>query len=217
MIKVGLTGGMASGKSTFCDVWESLGAYVVKADDLAKSLMVSDSNVKNALVKQFGAQTYNEKGELNRVYLAEEAFNKGRVEDLNAIVHPAVYRELLSLIKKAEKQYKPIFLYEAAILLQKGRPGLFDYIIWVDAVKSDQITRAIKRSKISSIEAEKRLHLQPSLDEVKDLVDITCYNNSSIESFMDEAATLFHQIAAKSDLKETRTNDRFTGNTPHHT
>jgi len=197
MLVIGLTGGMASGKSTFSRVWESLGAFVVNADNLAKSLMAENEGVKSALIASFGSDTYDSNGQLNRAYLAEEAFSKGRVKELNAIVHPAVNSAMKQLINEAKGQNKSIFLYEAAILLQKGRPENFDYIIWVESEKKAQLSRAIKRSNISTIEVEKRLHLQQSLLEVKDIVDKIVYNSASIESFMDEATTLFHQFAAK--------------------
>lgn len=199
MLIVGLTGGMASGKSTFCAVWESLGAFVVKADDLAKSLMVNDAEVKAALLAKFGKHTYDAEGNLDRGYLAEEAFAKGRVEELNAIVHPAVYQEIPQLIKQAKELNKAVFLYEAAILLQKGRSSIFDYIIWVEAGKKEQIVRAIKRTNISSKDAEKRLHLQQSLTDVKDMVDKVVHNNSSVDALKQNASLLYHQLVAKAD------------------
>lgn len=202
MLKIGLTGGMASGKSTFCHVWESLGAYVVKADDLAKTLMATDEGVRRTIKETFGPQSYDDQGNLNRAYLADAAFLKGRVNELNAIVHPVVAEQMEKLIVKANTLGKSIFLYEAAILLQKGRPKAFDYIIWVESEKKSQVERTIKRSEISSIEAEKRLHLQPSLLDIKDMVDHVVYNTSSVESFINEAKVLFHQFAAKAGSKE---------------
>jgi dephospho-CoA kinase len=93
MIKVGLTGGIGSGKSAVAKIWEDLGAFPLYADDLAKKIMTEDPDVKSEIKKIFGDESYNKDGALNRPYLAKEAFEKGRVEDLNAVVHPVVYRE----------------------------------------------------------------------------------------------------------------------------
>jgi dephospho-CoA kinase len=79
MKKVGITGGIGSGKSTVCQVWQNEGAYVINADDLAKELIVNNKIIKQELIKAFGQQTYHPDGSLNRTYLAEQAFGKGRV------------------------------------------------------------------------------------------------------------------------------------------
>jgi dephospho-CoA kinase len=83
MIKVGITGGIGSGKSTVCKEWEKLGAVVFYADDEAKKLMVTDRLSRQKLTDAFGPQTYKADGSLNKAHLIEEAFIKGRVEELN--------------------------------------------------------------------------------------------------------------------------------------
>ena len=103
MISVGITGGIGSGKTTVASIWESLGATVVYADDLAKQLMQTDPDLKRKLSETFGEETYHSDGSLNKPHLIKEAFHKNRVEELNSIVHPAIRIEAKDLIKKAER------------------------------------------------------------------------------------------------------------------
>ena len=122
MIRVGVTGGIGSGKTTFCRKWEELGAFVLYADDFAKELMVSDEKMISSIKKTFGNESYKNDGSLNRTFLAKEAFEKGRVEELNAIVHPILWEKIDQLSDQKEKEGIQVFVKEAAILLQHGRP-----------------------------------------------------------------------------------------------
>lgn len=194
MIKVGLSGSMASGKSTLSRVWSELGAYTLNADTFAKELMQSDPKIIREIKATFGKESYLENGQLNRVFLAEEAFKKERVDELNAIVHPLLKEEVNKKMLEAESKGEDCFLYEAAILLNEGRPPYFDLIIWIEAPKQRLIERSIKRSKITSIEAEKRLHFQRSLTDVLSYVDIVLFNDSDIDHFQSQATKLYGQL-----------------------
>jgi len=90
MLRVGLTGGLASGKSTVAAALRSLGAEVIEADELGRALMEPGQSVFSSIVEHFGPEVVNSDGKLNRERLAEMAFKGGRVNELNAIVHPAV-------------------------------------------------------------------------------------------------------------------------------
>jgi len=103
MIKIGVTGGIGSGKTTFCKVWESLGAFVVYADDFAKELMVTDQELINQIKETFGERSYFRDGTLNRSFLAEEAFAKGRLYELTAIVPPTMWKRMNDIMQSKEK------------------------------------------------------------------------------------------------------------------
>src|SRR5690554_5834190 len=96
---VGVTGGIGSGKTTFCGFFKARGIPVINADSLAKSLMVEDLSLKKQIISKFGSQSYKEDGSLNREYLSKKAFSENRVSELNAIVHPAVKSALIKSIK----------------------------------------------------------------------------------------------------------------------
>src|SRR5699024_10593620 len=88
MIKVGITGGIGSGKSTVCEVWAGQGGFVLNADAFASELIAGNEDVRKALVVAFGPAAFHADGSLNRAHLAEQAFRRDRVDELNAIVHP---------------------------------------------------------------------------------------------------------------------------------
>ena len=118
MIRVGVTGGIGSGKTTLCKEWEKLGAFVVYADDLAKKLMVEDEELVKKIKSTFGDKAYDEYGSLNRQYLAQEAFEKGRVNELNNLVHPVLWKKV-EFYYKTEDQMIWILLFW---LKQKKKP-----------------------------------------------------------------------------------------------
>jgi len=104
MIKVGVTGGIGSGKTTLCEEWEKLGAFVVYADDLAKEIMVKDKLLVAKIKSIFGEESYFSDGSLNRSYLAKEAFENNRVDELNKIVHPVLWETTEALALDKEKK-----------------------------------------------------------------------------------------------------------------
>ena len=103
MIKVGVTGGIGAGKTTFCETWENLGAYVVYADDFAKNLMITDNEVITQIRQIFGDQSYLENGDLNTGFLANQAFNHDRVNELNSIIHPVLWKKINELALQKRK------------------------------------------------------------------------------------------------------------------
>ena len=194
MIKVGVTGGIGSGKTTLCKVWEELGAFVVYADDFAKNLMTTDEELKASIKHTFGRDSYFKDGSLNRAYLAEEAFSKGRVKELNAIVHPVLWSRIADLSNQKEGEGVQVFVKEAAILLQNGRPKDLDYVILLDADESKRIDRVIKRDSINKDLVIDRINKQQSLDEVIHFADFVISNNSTEENLKRKSEELFQQI-----------------------
>lgn len=194
MIKAGVTGGIGSGKSTLCDIFRDHGACVLNADDLAKELMQEDPAIRRKLVETFGEQAYNEEGRLNREYLAEQAFGRDRVEELNAIVHPAIPEAADTVMKEAEAKGCELFVYEAALLLQNLRPAHLDYIILVLADEKKRIRRVQKRDKVDREPVVDRMEKQQDFEQLKHLADIVIYNNGTLEEFIQKAEELYYDI-----------------------
>ena len=147
MIKVGVTGGIGSGKTTFCKKLEELGAFVLYADDFAKDLMISDIELISSIKKVFGKESYLEDGSLNKEHLALEAFEKNRVNELNAIVHPILWKRIEELSEQKEREGWEVFVKEAAILLQNGRPDNIDCVVLLLSDEKERINRAVNRDK----------------------------------------------------------------------
>lgn len=157
MIKVGLTGGIGSGKSTIAKIFEVLGIPVYYADDAAKELMNTDTELKEALIKYFGEQTY-QNSKLNRAYLAAVIFaDKEKLNLLNSIIHPATIRNAARWI---QEQTSPYIIKEAALLFESGANKYLDYIIGVNAPQELRIKRVMVRDNVTREEVLQRLNRQ---------------------------------------------------------
>lgn len=194
MIRVGVTGGIGSGKTTFCKKWEDLGAFVLYGDDFAKELMVSDGELITSIKKTFGEEAYFEDGSLNRSYLAEEAFKKDRIEELNAIVHPILWQRIEKLSDQKEKEGTKVFVKEAAILLQHGRPNDLDYVILLLADEKERIKRAVERDQTNPKKIEERIAKQPDFASKKGMADFVVENNDSVNTLEKKAEEIFESI-----------------------
>jgi dephospho-CoA kinase len=194
MIVAGVTGGIGSGKSTLCEVWESLGAKVVYADDLAKQLMVEDQSVKKRLVKLFGEKTYTQDGALNKEHLIEEAFLKGRVEELNRVVHPAVREKFQEIIENSKKTDVEVLVKEAALLLNNGRPEELDAVILVMSSKSDQIKRVQERDSVGEKNVLDRMNKQPDFESLKSYADYVINNDGTLDEFKLKSKELYLKV-----------------------
>lgn len=195
MLKVGVTGGIGSGKTTFCKKLEELGAYVLYADDFARELMVTDKQLIQEIKSIFGKKAYLESGELNKSYLAEEAFAKGRVEELNELVHPVLWERSKELYDSKEKEGYNVFVKEAAVLLNNGRPEELDYVVLLRAPKKERISRVMDRDKTREQLIADRINQQPDFDALIPLCDFVIDNDSDISSLKEEAIKFYENIA----------------------
>lgn len=157
ILKVGITGGIGSGKSTVAKVFEVLGIPVYYADDAAKRLMNEDKNLKAQLLKEFGIETYID-GTLNRKYLSSLVFNdEEKLAVLNSIVHPATIRDAERWMLQ---QTTPYAIKEAALIFESGAQQQLDYVIGVFAPSTVRIQRVMKRDGISREEVKARMEKQ---------------------------------------------------------
>jgi dephospho-CoA kinase len=194
MITVGITGGIGSGKSTICDIWKSKGAYILNADDLAKQVMVSDPAIKEQLTETFGSDSFYEDGSLNRAHLAREAFEKGRVKELNAIVHPKLPDAAMEKMRQAEQQGYNVMVYEAALLLENIEPGDLDYIVLVLADEQHRIDRVQQRDDSSKEEIKQRINKQRDFNKAISKVDYVIRNNGTLEELKKKAEVMYQNF-----------------------
>ncbi|NBB88457.1 MAG: dephospho-CoA kinase [Bacteroidetes bacterium] len=160
MEKIAITGNMGSGKSSCCKILALLGYPIYYADERAKFLMSHDSKLKMQISKEFGAKSYSGK-KLNAKYLANRVFNDEKaLQKLNALVHPAVGRDVQNWMQnKQKKGYKAAF-EEAALTFEANHQNNFDKIITVAAPEALLINRVVKRDGSSKFEVQKRLSRQ---------------------------------------------------------
>ena len=157
MLKIGLTGGIGSGKSTVAKVFEVLGIPVYYADEAARRLMNENEELKTAIIKSFGEASYNN-GELDRKYLASVVFaDKEKLKLLNTLTHPATIRDAEGWMNK---QTSPYIIKEAALLFESGAAEHLDKVIGVFAPPLIRIKRVMDRDGLTEEEVKKRINGQ---------------------------------------------------------
>ena len=195
MIRVGLTGGIGSGKTTVCNHLDKRGAKVVYADSLAKDLMQSDPKLIQQIKDAFGDQAYLADGTLNKDYLRREAFEKGEVEKLNRLVHPRVYEKIEEVMQQAERQGYAIFVYESALLLQRRKlPENLDYLVLVDAPEELRAKRVAERDGTSVESVRQRMDKQPDFSKWRASTDFLIENEASPQKLIDQAEELYQKL-----------------------
>ncbi|HMR19706.1 MAG TPA: dephospho-CoA kinase [Sphingobacterium sp.] len=174
-IKVGITGGIGTGKSFVSKVFKTLGVPFYDADLEAKQIMVKDEHVRGALIAAFGPETYLPDGALNRQYLSGQVFNDTKkLALLNSIVHPAVIQ---AGIDWSNRQTAPYSLKEAALLYESGSYKNLDYTILVTAPEELRIQRVMQRDGISRDAVLQRMHKQMPEDEKLQYADFIVHND----------------------------------------
>jgi len=174
-LKVGITGGIGSGKSFISHIFHDLGVPVLQADTLAKDIMVQDEELISAIRQLLGRESYLPDGTLNKDYISHRIFGDPALRNqLNAIVHPKVRRYTKAWF---EKQTTPYSLYEAAILFESGAYKIMDKIIVVLAPMELRIQRIIQRDGSDRKSVSSRMHAQMSDEERKNKGDFFINND----------------------------------------
>lgn len=174
MLKIGITGGIGSGKTTVAKVFEILGIPVYYADDEAKRIMNEDSALKKKITAVFGNESY-ENGKLNKPYLASVVFNDSyKLDLLNSIVHPATIKDAELWMQNKKTAYA---LKEAALLFESGAAENLDYVIGVTAPQHLRIKRVMERDGVTKDEVLKRINRQIEEDIKIKLCDFVIVND----------------------------------------
>ncbi|MBA4409483.1 MAG: dephospho-CoA kinase [Bacteroidota bacterium] len=177
MIKVGITGGIGSGKSTVCKVFRVLGIPVFEADSTAKQLMNTDPSLREQLIQLFGTAVYLPNLTIDRKYLAGIVFsNASLLRKLNEIVHPAVRK---SFNEWCLIQHSPYVIHEAAILFESGFYKLMDKTIAVVTDETERIDRVVKRDYITVEMVRQRIKNQWNDEQRIKLADFVIGNNNN--------------------------------------
>ncbi len=185
MFKVGITGGIGSGKSTVCRLFAARGVAVYDTDAAAKRLMGEDETLKRAIIDRFGAASYTAEG-LNRSYLAAQIFgNEEAREALNGLVHPAVTADFERWVEEQAGEY---VVLESAILFEAGLDKYLDRVVAVLAPRALRLERAMKRDGATRDKIEQRMDAQMSDDELRERADVSLVNifEEELEAMVQE-------------------------------
>jgi dephospho-CoA kinase len=186
MLKVGLTGGIACGKTTVGEMFVSLGAHLIKADDIGHDLMQPGLPVYEAIVSKFGREILNPDQTINRARLADAVFPSGRIAELNAIVHPAVIAAQESWMEDVfHKDPSAVAIVEAALILESGSWKRFDRLITVACRFEQKVERFAARHHLSldvaRAEVERRQKAQASDEEKIKVSQYVIDNSGTLE------------------------------------
>lgn len=178
MLKIGITGGIGSGKTTACKIFEQkYNVPIYYADDRAKWLMNNDEKLKEQLKTTFGSLVYDATGKLDRAYLADIVFNdKSKLDILNGIVHPAVFEDGAKWQAEQQAMGHRYTLKEAALLFETGSYLTLDKIIVVSAPEDLRIQRVMARDNISREEVLARINKQMPQAEKEKMADFVIVN-----------------------------------------
>jgi len=208
MLKVGLTGGIASGKSEVGAMFVALGAYLVQADGIAHELMQPGQAVYHEVVAQFGIEILNPDGTVNRPKLAEAAFGRKpgagnpRVQELNRIVHPAVVRRQEEWMEEVGRgDPGAVAIVEAALILEAGAARRFDRLIVVTCTDEQRAARFAARQSIDLEAARKevarRMAVQiPEAEKVK-AADFVIDNSGSLDRTREQVQQIWEKLPAR--------------------
>lgn len=210
MLKVGLTGGIASGKSAVGEMFVALGAHLVQADRIAHSLMQPGEPVYNEVVRHFGREILNRDGSINRAKLAESAFGPAkagtdrasRVEELNRIVHPMVIKSQDEWMYAVGLQDpKGVAIVEAALILEAGVGDRFDRLIVVTCDSAYRVERFAARQKvdleIARKEVERRMAAQLSDEEKIKRADYVIDNCGTLQQTREQVRQVWEKLSAE--------------------
>lgn len=175
-LKIGVTGGIGSGKSTVCLIFKMLGIPVFDADLVAKKLINSNEEIRAGLLLLFGNKIYDDNNLLNRKMLADLIFNDDNLlEKVNNLVHPAVRNDFIHWVEKQNADY---VIHEAAILFESGFYKMMDFTILVSAPIEMRIDRVVERDNIKAEMVEARIKKQWTDEEKRKFASLELVNDN---------------------------------------
>ena len=197
---IGLTGGIASGKSTVAKRFVEHGAVLVDADALAREVVEPGTPGLAEIERVFGSSVLSPDGSLNRPALGAIIFADARKrEQLNAITHPAIWRRGLELFAEAEaRDPDVVVVYDVPLLAEaaEDRPMKFDLIVVVEAALETRVDRMVQLRGMSRAEAEGRLGAQASDEDRRKLADVIIDANGTLEHTLEQVDSLWAELSA---------------------
>jgi dephospho-CoA kinase len=206
LLKVGLTGGIASGKTSVGEMFVALGARLIQADEISHQLMQPGQEVYAAVVRNFGAEILDADGKVNRRKLAEAAFGSGdgekkssRIQELNAIVHPAVIRRQEEWMEEVgRRDQHSIAIVEAALLLEAGVADHFDRMIVVTCLPEQRVERWARRTQVDHESARRevmrRMAAQLPDQEKIECADDVIDNSGSLDKTREQVGEIYRKL-----------------------
>jgi len=196
MLKVGLTGGIGSGKSTASKFFEKLGAFILDADKEAKNLLEKNEIVQHEVISEFGTDIINTTGKVDKNKLARVAFQDvDHQRRLNSVVHPYIYDLIDKTFDKVLNDGKyAVFIIDAAMIYESGYYIHLDYIIVITAQLKNRMERALARKTLTREEILKRIEFQWPEEEKVGMADFVIHNDGSEKELNDNIKSIIKKL-----------------------
>ncbi len=196
MLKVGLTGSIAVGKSYVCEVFSQLGVFVLDADQTAREVVAKDSTGLRLITQTFGDEVLNPNGELDRIKMGTLVFaDEAKRQILNSIVHPLVIEKQNDWISRVENENPDaICIIDAALMIESGGYRRFDQLIVVWCESDIQLERLMLRSDLPAAEALMRINAQMPQAEKKKYADFLIDTSASFDAARRQTREVFERL-----------------------
>ena len=196
MLKVGLTGGIGSGKSEVSKFFHKWGSFIFDADKEAKNIIDKNETAQQEIIKEFGSDVINIDNKIDKQKLARVAFqDEFHQLNLNSIIHPYVFKKIDETFDKIKLDNKhKIFVVDAALIYESGADTHMDYVIVVTSLLRYRTERVMSRQNITRDDFMKRVALQWSDEDKEHLADFIIQNNSDLKSLEKESKNIFETL-----------------------
>lgn len=195
--RVGLTGGVASGKSTVAAMLAELGAVIIDADALAREVVASGTPGLAAVVEEFGAQLLGPDGELDRPAMGRLVFGDEKARKrLEKIVHPLVFERIVELEEQAEEDDDAVVVHDIPLLAESGRAGTFDAVVVIDVPPAVQIERMTADRGWSRSDAESRIRAQAARGDRLAIATHVIENTGTREDLRGRVAEVYAVVVS---------------------
>ena len=196
MLRVGLTGGIGTGKSTASKILNELGAFIFDADKEAKNILKNNETVQSELIAEFGTDIMSGDEKIDNNKLARIAFqDQDHQLRLNSIIHPYVFQEIDEIFNDVlEKGENDIFVIDAALIYESGADTHMDYVIVITALLKIRMERALQREMLSRDEILKRIDLQWPEEEKIALADFVIHNDSTEKELLNSITDIYNKL-----------------------
>ncbi len=202
MFLIGLTGGIAAGKSTVAKLWVEHGAIEIDADQLAREVVLPGTEGSNKIRQVFGAEVFDANGDLDRKALAAVIFHDSAKRTLlEQIIHPEVRRRVTEILSTLPQD--SIVIYNVPLLVEAEVVMPFDKVVTVEAPQEEQVARLIKHRGMTESEALSRIRVQASPARRAARADVILSSNHDLDALLKHADNLWHEIVREATVKKS--------------
>lgn len=196
MLRVALTGGIGTGKSTASKILNELGAFIFDADKEAKNILKNNETIQSELIAEFGTDIMSGDEKIDNNKLARIAFqDQDHQLRLNSIIHPYVFQEIDEIFDDVlEKGKNDIFVIDAALIYESGADTHMDYVIVITALLKIRMERALQRETLSRDQILKRIDLQWPEEEKIALADFVIHNDSTEKELLNSITDIYNKL-----------------------